>query len=442
MSDLIWLLAESLAIALLVVGLFHGRRRLGIAPLFVALGTFQMAQVLLASTFYVELAPGWIFSPGSTVLFPASLFAILLLYIHDDADRTRELVYGLVVANLTLAVLLAAVHWQMGGRATVNLLGVPPSLFAYAAINLVSGTVLLWIDVLLLVIFFEHMPGSLRHRLWVRFGAALALVLTFDSLFFVSLNFGRSEAFGSILASSVLGKLAVALVYAAAFSVYESRVQQPLFDDTPAPLRDIFHTLTFQERYQALRRHLVRDPLTGSYNRRFLQDFLPTEIERARRLDRPLSLLIIDLDHFKAVNDRHGHLEGDRVLVAVAEELAARVRAADAVARFGGEEFAVILPNTPHEDAITVAENLRRTVREVPRMRSLAVGSLSATVGVASYPEDGEVADALLVAADVRLYEGKEAGRDRVVGAFDEREAPPAAASPTGQSLRLPSTVA
>ena len=151
------------------------------------------------------------------------------------------------------------------------------------------------------------------------------------------------------------------------------------------------------------------DGLTGVANRRMFDRMLGRELQRARRESRSVSLLLIDVDHFKAFNDRHGHLAGDEALQAVARALEGAQRGFDLVARYGGEEFAVILPGCPAEESVRVAERLRRVVGKLAPPTPITV-----SVGASPVPEDAQDADALLQAADDALYASKRAGRDRV----------------------------
>ncbi|GIX31055.1 MAG: hypothetical protein KatS3mg124_1527 [Porticoccaceae bacterium] len=164
-----------------------------------------------------------------------------------------------------------------------------------------------------------------------------------------------------------------------------------------------------------LREEAAHDPLTGLANRRTLVETLVREVARARRSGSSLAILLIDLDHFKAVNDRFGHRVGDRVLKEVAERIRARLRGQDLLARYGGEEFVAVLPDTDLAGAETVAEAIRRALADAPlQVRGLRV---TASLGVAAAP--GEAPDPagerLLAAADRALYAAKRAGRNRVV---------------------------
>jgi diguanylate cyclase (GGDEF)-like protein len=162
------------------------------------------------------------------------------------------------------------------------------------------------------------------------------------------------------------------------------------------------------------------DALTGAYNRRYLMRRLPQEAERARRYHHPLSLVLCDVDHFKRVNDTHGHQVGDQVLQGIARVLRERVREIDWVARYGGEEFVIVLPETPLAGALVVAEKIRAGLAGT----KLAIGNLvlqvTVSFGVAGFdvlePGDVAVVDRLIAQADVCLYKAKSSGRNRVVG--------------------------
>jgi two-component system cell cycle response regulator len=151
---------------------------------------------------------------------------------------------------------------------------------------------------------------------------------------------------------------------------------------------------------------LFEDALTGLSNRRFVLTQLGGQVSGARRHQRPLSVAIVDVDHFKSINDTRGHAEGDRVLVAVAMALRAHLRAEDQLGRLGGEEFLALLPDTDAEAAHTAAEKLRASVAET---------GVTVSVGWAAW--EGESAEELVRRADDALYAAKAAGRDRVVGA-------------------------
>ncbi|MEO5590784.1 MAG: GGDEF domain-containing protein, partial [Gemmatimonadaceae bacterium] len=158
------------------------------------------------------------------------------------------------------------------------------------------------------------------------------------------------------------------------------------------------------------------DPLTQLVNRRALTIRLVTEMERVRRYNAPLAMLLLDLDHFKLINDTYGHLAGDEVLFAVATLLKHSVRAVDTVARYGGEEFVIVLPETGKLGAVSFAERLRDRLGS----NRFVIGErqevrITASIGVATYPEVGLAsAEDLFRAADAALYRAKGGGRNLV----------------------------
>lgn len=168
-------------------------------------------------------------------------------------------------------------------------------------------------------------------------------------------------------------------------------------------------------RHVRVRRNLrvaaERDALTGLANHATLQRGLRLEIKRHERTARPLSVVMLDLDHFKAINDAHGHPAGDQVLKAVASALRRATRETDVVARYGGEEFTLVLPDTDRAGAERKVGELLDLVRRLP----LGVGTVTVSAGIAAYPDDGTSPSALLAAADHALYAAKDTGRDRAV---------------------------
>ena len=156
------------------------------------------------------------------------------------------------------------------------------------------------------------------------------------------------------------------------------------------------------------------DTLTGLANRRRVMEVASQQLGRRRRDGTPLSFVLGDVDHFKAVNDRHGHSTGDRVLVKVAGAMKAATREADTVSRWGGEEFLVVLPETDLYTALMVAERVRESVRQITVMRGNQPVNVTITLGVSSL-RDGESLDDAIARADAAMYQGKIDGRNRSV---------------------------
>lgn len=186
---------------------------------------------------------------------------------------------------------------------------------------------------------------------------------------------------------------------------------------------------------EALRSQAVRDPLTGLFNRRYLQESLEREIHRAGRRHRSLSVLMLDIDHFKRYNDTYGHAAGDQALILVGETLSTSVRAEDYACRYGGEEFVVILPECSLLQAGTRAEQIRQRLKDLYTEHEGELPTvITASIGVAAFQEATDRADLLLKRADDALYEAKHEGRDRVVMAASSSVPSPARSSATTAS--------
>ncbi len=167
---------------------------------------------------------------------------------------------------------------------------------------------------------------------------------------------------------------------------------------------------------QELERLATHDPLTGLYNRREMEQQLIDELGRAERYHHPLSLLLLDVDHFKVINDRHGHLAGDQVLRQLSQLLQSSVRSVDYVARYGGEELVIVMPEVDEQEALVMAERLRRLVeaKQMPIAADMQA-RITASLGVATYPVHGRETAHLFKKADEAMYRAKRQGRNRVV---------------------------
>jgi len=167
---------------------------------------------------------------------------------------------------------------------------------------------------------------------------------------------------------------------------------------------------------ETLQNQSIRDPLTNLFNRRYMEECIDRELHRSARSVLPMAVILIDIDHFKRFNDTFGHDVGDEMLRTVARFLQQNFRTEDVACRYGGEEFVLLLSNSTPEGAMQRAEQLRLAIKQINvNVREQAVGSVSLSVGVASFPIHGSSKEALLLAADQALYRAKADGRDRVV---------------------------
>jgi diguanylate cyclase (GGDEF)-like protein len=169
---------------------------------------------------------------------------------------------------------------------------------------------------------------------------------------------------------------------------------------------------------ETLRRQSITDPLTGLYNRRYMDETLKRELYRAHRKSLPLALIVLDLDHFKVLNDTFGHDAGDLVLKAAANQLLGNIRDSDLACRFGGEEFVLILPECDLDIAMARADAILKAIASLNVLHAgHIVGPTTASFGVAVYPQHGSEPSVLFTAADKAMYQAKNSGRNRVIAA-------------------------
>ena len=240
--------SEAVITALLVLALFRIRSRFGLSPLYVTLGVFQPIQVILASSIYVELFPGIVVSPGSVIMFTASLFAVLLVYIQEDAIETRKAIYGIMLANLTMTLLLSVFGLQLDRPETLNLLKLPREIFNQSARVMLTGTIVLFADVILIIYVYEMISRWIKKNLFLRIYLTIGAILVFDSLSFYTGAFYGQSNYSSILISGIIGKLGMAVFYAAALTVYLRFIEPK--EHTSQPFQDFFYALTYRQKYE------------------------------------------------------------------------------------------------------------------------------------------------------------------------------------------------
>jgi diguanylate cyclase (GGDEF)-like protein len=193
-----------------------------------------------------------------------------------------------------------------------------------------------------------------------------------------------------------------------------------VFNDMVARLRQGREQLavineTLRKKNKELHELSITDSLTGLYNRKHLMETLENEVARSKRHKHDFSVLVIDIDHFKEYNDTYGHLAGDEVLSRLATVFKESVRSCDYVARYGGEEFILVLPEIGPEDGVKAAERIRKKVAKESFAGDGETIQVTVSVGVASYPKDGDDSQSIIRHADTALYKSKESGRNRVV---------------------------
>ena len=429
--DLLLLCAELGLYFAVMTALFRMRHRFGMGIFVTALGLMHFLETYLAGTVYVQVPLGTA-SPGSVILFSGKLILLLIVYIREDATAVRQPIFGLLFGNLlTIALVLllrrhAFVPVAPGVWPDVSFLDGMGGLMLW-------GTLLLFIDSILIILLYEKLGRWLSGHTTVRICASALIVLSFDQLgFFIGLNvlFGVpiEALFGGWLA-----KMAAAVLYGVLAGAYLR-----WFDAKPAVkpdghrLADIFDALTYRERYEALLEQSGRDGLTGLFHRGRFDTHGRLAAEQAIADGSALSVLVIDVDHFKSVNDIHGHAIGDAVLRHIAGQIAAMIRETDAVFRYGGEEFVVLSPGLSHDAAVRLGQRICREVSMAspPGMSR----TITVSVGVATAPLDGRNLDDLFACADARLYAAKSDGRDKVMGASPAPKRRPGEERATGRA--------
>jgi len=403
---------EAIGYFALMVTLLHFRNRLGLGVFVTALGVMHFMETYLAAVFYVNL-PFGVASPGSSVFFAGKLMMILMLYLQEDASTVRQPIYGLFIGNL----LTVAIAWILQLHHTIKMSPGSEADFGFLKEMgwlMIWGTAILYLDSIGIILLYERLGRYIKRKVILRFMICGFVLLTFDQLGF----FGGLHYFLGVPLSAFWdgwkAKMFAVCVYTVLFALYEIYVRR---DGVPAAARsisDVFGDLTFRERYNDLLDRTGRDILTGVYDRSRMELEAPVMIREAQRQGLYGTVIIIDADHFKDVNDNFGHLQGDEVLKAIAARLGTILRSADRIFRFGGEEFVAVCPGTDHAEGLIVAERLRWTI--ATSVKTPDGKPVTVSIGVATADEDGVTFTTVLSAADDRLYQAKKSGRNCVVG--------------------------
>ncbi len=323
--------------------------------------------------------------------------SLKLASLRADMARVRpgetltSAVYGFRGEKKIAAMTGAHFHqWVAGIAAPLSAIEAPANRLLHSILPL--AVVILLFTAISAWYVSRYLASPLQHLLAAvtRFGA------------------GDSSARAAIEHDDEVGSLAIAFNdMAERISKQTSELEQRVAE----------RTTELQDAYERLKRVAVTDPLTGCFNRRYLDEHLAEELARAQRYDSELSVLMCDIDFFKRVNDSHGHQAGDRVLIEIAAVLRTGSRQQiDWVARYGGEEFLLVLPESSREDALQLAERLRRAIETRALSHEGTALSVTASFGLSTCRHVAEeTSDTLLARADEALYKAKEAGRNRVV---------------------------
>ena len=412
------MVVEACAYFSVLAVLFRARNRFGIGTFFCALGVMHFLETYLASILYVPLPLGIVASPGSTVLFTGKLMLLLLVYIREDAVVVRQPIYGLLLGNVLLLALAALMRLHGAGMLEGH--AADFGFLDEMGALMVWGTLILFADCIMMILLYERLRRVFGRHLLPRIALTGALTLTFDQgAFFCGLHYLTGAPL-SVLFGGWAAKMAAVAIYAGLGAIYLRFVELPRrTDKRPPRLGDVFDLLTYRERYEDLMASSGRDALTGALDRGRLEREGRNRVAAAALSGRPLTLLILDIDHFKIFNDRFGHTAGDVVLLRIARIVMRTVGVEDAVFRFGGEEFVVIVPDMSRAAALTLGERIRRDVAS--HMDAEAGTPLvTVSIGLATCAEDASDYDGLFECADRRLYLAKSAGRNRVIGRSEE----------------------
>jgi diguanylate cyclase (GGDEF)-like protein len=417
MIGVLLLLAQALLAFGLCMAAFRLRATFGMAPVFFTLGALEYMKYFAVAQMVVNVPHLGNVFPGSVVFYVSSLAVALVVYVREGLAPARQLMWAMLYVNFTVSLISVTFYKLVHLPNTTQLLSYDPELFSITAWWNLIGTLLLVIGIMASIVLYNAL-GRLRLPFFLRSGVTMVVIVAADSVLFQIFAQGIGAPMAPILFSNMIGKIFMAFVYAGLAHVYLHYVDR---DDTAGTVtgsiagREVVAALTYQRQIADLERELQRDPLTGALNRRYLEHALPEQIDLDSLRGESTSLLLLDLDRFKSINDTYGHAVGDEALKHAVAVMSKQVRRGDSVVRMGGEEFVVLLPGTGSGEAASMAERICETLSQTPMPSAAGDLTITATVGVAIAPTDGASLRQLLKIADDRMYLGKRGGRNRVV---------------------------
>ena len=245
------LFLQGTLIAFVILLLFRLRKQLGIGVLFACLGLFQFMQVFLSNTTQVSIINNFLFSPGSSIFITVTLFALLVVYIKEDAIQTKKIIYALFIVNLLITVLLYVFGLNLKDPNTDNSLYITTNLFTNAPWHVLIGNITLFLDSLLIIIIFEYISKRIRF-LFLQICITMLIVVSFDTIFFSVISFWSLEDLNSIIISGLVAKSVFAVFYSVLFYFYLRYFDLSNSFEKIFNLRDVFQPLTYKQKFESV----------------------------------------------------------------------------------------------------------------------------------------------------------------------------------------------
>ena len=239
------LITETFVVAIMIIIMHSVIRQYGIGPIFIFLGAIQFFQTILASSVYNVFFESFIFSPGSTVLFSSTLYSIFLIFHTENIKKTRSLIYGLVFSNIIITVLsYISLEQAIADRNSNNLIFLQ-NIFNFDISLFLTGTSLLYIDSMLLIIFYELLNYKVKGYLFMKIILVTSFVNLFDSVVFYSLNFINHENFYDLVLGNIIGKQITVIFFSISIYIYLSLIYKKERVSRPKKLREVFKIFSF-----------------------------------------------------------------------------------------------------------------------------------------------------------------------------------------------------